>query len=274
MPDASKRLRQAYPELCERGLSFHEITFHPQEQTSLFYRLMLSMGTEGNGKPRTQARTIVDAVIGNLGMGRTPERVLQELKQAKIIGETGYRLQMQFIKRITSKNGEFLIDHLIDPSPLIVILESRDFGPDCLLPLEVAMWAVLMGPLRNGTHPHRWILVPEVAKQGMNEIVAPFMIENSAEVRHGVVSWYIETQQLSFLPDALIGLATGIIHFKSVNQKDYRRVQELFCAFQKLPFRYISELPVGVGFITAVVRLASGQPHGRTWRTIVPFGPP
>ena len=210
---------------------------------------MLSMGTEGNGKPRTQARTVIDSIIGHLGLGRTPELGLNEMKKAKIIGEAGFHWQMKFIKEITTKDGEFLIDNLNDTSPLIIILESQDFGADCILPLEVAMWAVLMGRLRNGTHPHRWILVPEMAKQGLHEIVAPFMIENSAEVRHGVVSWYIETQQIGFLPDALIGLATGIIHFKGVNQKDYRRVQELFCAFQKLPFHYISELPVGVGFM-------------------------
>ena len=170
------------------------------------------------------------------------------MARAKIIGATGYQLQMKFIRRITTPD-EWLIDRLEDPSPLVVLLESRDFGPDCILPLEVTTWATFCGRLRNGTNPHRIIMVPEVAKQGMHEIVAPFMIENSAEVRHGVVSWYIETQQISFLPDALVGLATGILHFKGVNQKDYRRVQELFCAYQQLPFRYISELPDGVAFM-------------------------
>ena len=248
MPGAAPRLREQYAQFCERGLEIKEFGFNPLEQNALFYRLMMPMGTEGNGKVRTNARTVMDAIIGNLGLGRTPERVMQEMKKAKIVGEAGYRLQLKLIQDITTPD-QFLIDHLEEPVPIIVLLESRDFGPGFMLPLEVAMWAVFCGPLRNGTHPHRWIMVPEVAKQGLHEIVAPFMIENAAEVRHGVVSWYLETQLLGFLPDALIGLATGILHFRAVNQRDYRRVQELFAAFQHLPFRHITELPVGVAFM-------------------------
>ena len=130
-----------------------------------------------------------------------------------------------------------------------VILESRDVGPNCLLPLEVAMFSAFSGVLRDGTNPLRWIIVHEMVKQGLHELVAPYLVESGTDVRHFMTSYLFETQKISFLPTALVGLATGIIHFKGIDQQDYRRLQELFCAFQHLPFKYISELPDGVAFM-------------------------
>jgi hypothetical protein len=39
-----------------------------------------------------------------------------------------------------------------------------------------------------------------MAKQGLHEVVEPWLTEDSAEVRHGLRSHYIETQQIRFLP--------------------------------------------------------------------------
>ncbi len=68
IPAYRKLFQQTYGEQHER-LLLHQIGFDPSEQTSLFYRSMLSVGTDGNGKTKTQARALFESIIGNHGPG-------------------------------------------------------------------------------------------------------------------------------------------------------------------------------------------------------------
>ncbi len=244
LPGKSQRYRERYPELVEAGrFRLHEIGFHQEEQTAFFYRLLLSVGTEGGGKVRTQSRAVLDSIIANLGVGRDPERVLAEFKRAKLQGVGAVSEQIKFIRLLTSKNGRHLIDFLEDPMPWAVLLESEDLGPGQILPLEIAMLAALSKRLRSGGNPLRWYIFHEMVKQLLHDIVAPYLIERGAEVRHDVCSHLFETQEIQFMPKALVSLATGIIHSRGVSPEDYHRVQALFQSFRGVPFPVIGGLP-------------------------------
>ena len=99
MPGRLAYYKEKYAEFVERGLNFFEIGIHPEEQSSLFYRLLLSVGTGGNGQVRTQRRAVLDSIIGNLGMGRDPDAILKEMERAKFTGfsEHAVRSEMKFI---------------------------------------------------------------------------------------------------------------------------------------------------------------------------------
>jgi hypothetical protein len=246
LPGQKAAFEARYPHLGERGLVVHELGFHPEEQGSLFYRMMLSVGTQGNGKVRTQGRTLIEGIIGNLGPGRDPQRILQELEQAKFKGlnEKAVREQMKLIERVTTRE-EHLRDHLLKDAPLLFVLESKDHGPEQMLPLEVAIMATLSGVLRDGSNPLRWMILHEMVKQGLHEVVAPYLIENAAQIRHGMVSYYLETQTLDRLPSQVVALATGLLQFYTGNQEDYERARRLFSAFMEVLYREIKELPKG-----------------------------
>src|SRR5205823_1955403 len=85
LPDTAKQYEAQYADECERGMRFYEIGFHPEEQTAFFYGLMLP-GGENAGRSPTQWRTFINNVIGYLGPGGDPARVLQEIRKAKLRG--------------------------------------------------------------------------------------------------------------------------------------------------------------------------------------------
>ena len=248
-PHYRKEFQKVYDEEHER-LVLHELAMDPSEQDSLFYRLMLPMGTKGNGQTQTQARTLLDSIIGNLGVGCHPDRILQEFVRAKFPGvnEAAFRSQFQLIKNITTP-GQFLIDRLNGDNPQVLLMESRYLGPRRLLSLEVAVMAALSAILRDGSNPLRWFILHELGKQALHEVVAPYLIERTAEVRHNVCSYYLETQQTGFLPKELVALCTGILQCKTTNQQDYQLLQQLFYAFQGIPFKQVAELPPGCAFL-------------------------
>ena len=128
-------------------------------------------------------------------------------------------------------------------------MESRYLGPRRLLSLEVAVMAALSAILRDGSNPLRWFIMHELGKQALHEVVAPYLIERAAEVRHNVCSYYLETQQTSFLPKELVALCTGILQCKTTNQQDYQLLQQLFYAFQGIPFKHVAELVPGCAFL-------------------------
>ena len=224
--------------------------FDPSEEDSLFYRLMLPIGTRGNGQAHTQARSLLDSIIGNMGLGCHPEKLFAEFIRAKFPGvnEPAFRAQFKLIKDITTP-GQYMIDRLSGNAPLVGLMESRYLGPNRLLSLEVAIMSALSAILRDGSNPLRWFFMHELGKQALHEVVAPYLIERAAEVRHNVCSYYLETQQTSFLPKELVALCTGILQCKTTNQQDYQLLQQLFYAFQGIPFKHVAELVPGCAFL-------------------------
>ncbi len=243
------QFQNVYGEQHER-LILHEMGFDPSEMNSLFYRLMLPIGTRGNGQAHTQARSLLDSIIGNMGLGCHPEKLFAEFIKAKFPGvnQAAFRAQFELIKKLT-RPGEYMIDRLKGNAPLVVLMESRNLGPQRLLSLEVAIMAALSAILRDGSHPLRWFFMHELGKQALHEIIAPYLIERAAEVRHNECSYYLETQQTGFLPRELVALCTGILQCKTTNQLDYQLLQQLFYAFQGIPFRHIAELRPGSAYM-------------------------
>jgi hypothetical protein len=251
-------LQETYPNDHER-FRVYEIGFDTSEQTNQFYHLLLPFGTEANGKVRTQGRMHVDSVIGYRGMGNHPSLLLEDMLKAKLPGvnEAALRAQMKFIIDHTTP-GRPLNDILLDPWPIVVLLESRFLGPGHLIPLEVAIMAALSEELRDGTNPLRWYFLHEMGKQGMHEVVEPYLLDGAANLRHQMCSYYIETQQIGWLPRSLISPATGILQFKGASLQDYKLLQELYYGFD-VPFRHIAELQPGQAI--AVLRRASNPAY-------------
>ena len=249
LPGTAARYRDRYAKECERGLSFHEIGFDPSEQGSFFYRLLLSAGCEPGGRYRTQWRAALDSMIGYLGEGCDPDRLLHEFRKARLPGAKveAVRTQLRLIKDLT-RPGEPLIDHLREAVPIVVLLESAHLGPQMILPLEVAMIGALSRPLPDGEDPLRWFILNELGKQGAVPVVWEFLKEAAAEVRHRPCSFFLETQLISSLPPDVVALATGLLHFKGTSLADYRKVQDLFCEFREVPFPLIAAQERGMAY--------------------------
>src|SRR5207244_1681791 len=116
---------------------------------------------------------------------------------------------------------------------------------DCMMGLEIAMIAAMGAEMRDGSALHRWYILHEFGKQAMAMRVAPFLVERFAERRHGLESYFLETQQLSWLPRELIALFTGIIHGKGTSPADFKLVQETAYAFRNLSYHQIMALTKG-----------------------------
>ena len=161
-----KEFQQTYDEEHER-LKLFEMGFDPSEMGSLFYRLMLPIGTKGNGQARTQARSLIESIIGNLGVGCHPDRILEEFIKAKFPGvnQPAFRAQFKLIKDLTTP-GQYMIDRMNSKNPLVTLMESRVLGPDRILSLEVAIMSALSAILRDGSNPLRWFFNARAGEAG------------------------------------------------------------------------------------------------------------
>ena len=244
-----KEFQEVYGEEHER-FNLMEMGFDPHEMGSQHYGLLLPIGTKGNGEVQTQGRALLDAIIGNLGLGRHPDVILAELKKAKFPGvnQAAFMAQFQLLRELTTP-GQYMIDRLKGKNPLVSLMESKVLGPRRLLSVEVCIMAALSAVFRDGSDPLRLFILHELGKQALHEVVAPYLIECAAEVRHNTCSYFLETQQAGFLPKALVALCTGILQSKTTSQADYRILQDLFYAFQHVPFHEIANLLPGSAYV-------------------------
>jgi hypothetical protein len=264
LPDSVKQLKIELAPLVERGLQIHPCVVHPSEVGMVGYRAMLANLRHVGGSQRAGYMRTIEAVISSLGAEATPENLIAKIPALGLHAREreGMICQLTELERLLSKDGSMLIDHLNDPSPVFVLLESRHMSPDVLIPFQMVVLGALSAPLRDGSHPLRVVQVDEGNKISKNEVAVEVMTESGRERRHNPRTLILNGQSILGMDAEFFSQATVVLVFRLNSMKDVRALKERFAPFQDIPDEEFLHLADGECMI-GTTRSTSGE---RTFR--------
>jgi hypothetical protein len=108
-----------------------------------------------------------------------------------------------------------------------------------------------MNALSQGGDLHLWYVLEELCNyHGLTEFL-DYVQRMNRLARHRLISFLYTAQTLDGIPPAILGLASLVAVFQMMNEKDYRKVQQRFAAFQDVPFEVIKSLVRGQAMVAA-----------------------
>lgn len=260
LPDAVEALKIELAPLVERGLSIQGAVCGSEDMNMTAYRALLANARCLRGSDKPAYLTRVETMISELGKDITPLDLRARIQASKIPGNVkeGMCEQLWLIKDLV-KPGVRLNDVFLEPHPVFVLLESCYLSPDVLTPYQTVLSSALCRPLRDGTHPHRWIFTDEFNKFAQNAV----MIERSREIgqerRHNPYSWAVNGQRCTGFDAAFTGQNTIMAVFRVTSHKEIRAIKDRCGLLEDIPDEVFMNLKPGQCIIAAQQATGGGS---------------
>ena len=121
-------------------------------------------------------------------------------------------------------------------------LESRDFGAEQVLALQLAVMSALSRPL-SANDPYVLYILEEVAKHGISDTLWRAYEEMTKEVRHGMRSLYLVAHLPTDVPAGVLSMASGVFQFGGTSPDGHRKLRELVGDFWNVSAQQVGDLP-------------------------------